>query len=367
MLPTYTPVTSSYTWPRSNSFAKSNTYAFPFNPRFGYQQPQPQASFIPRLAIPPYLRPNADYDRMGRYIRKPTNQSVPMDLPTKMTEAAVSQRVPAAKQTQEHDCTLCQELVDNSQPGIFYSQLRYSPWMPNKTVKNAAMKSRAPCVVMCHTKERKDLLLRVYLMLLVKLVLCLIFCTVFQFGIIYSFCCLFFTFSPERVIKYRAVSYLMIVAITYSICLGAGSLAIDYFWEVVSLLICIIAIVLFLMALMCCLPLGDVISPIGFGLTESFLLIFFGIVTLILKYAYFMNIKTLILVYLVALIIPMYLLIDTWLIIGGMRFSLVPIESVVAMSITICTDAVLLPLIVTMFFFKRPCYIEIEERVEKPY
>nr|KAI8743106.1 hypothetical protein BgiMline_021515 [Biomphalaria glabrata] len=159
----------------------------------------------------------------------------------------------------------------------------------------------------------------------------------------------------------------MIVAITYSICLGAGSLAIDYFWEVVSLLICIIAIVLFLMSLMCCLPLGDVISPIGFGLTESFLLIFFGIVTLILKYTYFMKIKTLILVYLVALIIPMYLLIDTWLIIGGMRFSLVPIESVVAMSITICTDAVLLPLIVTMFFFKRPCYIEIEERVEKPY
>nr|KAI8743105.1 hypothetical protein BgiMline_021514 [Biomphalaria glabrata] len=103
-----------------------------------------------------------------------------MDLPTKMTEAAVSQRVPAAKQTQEHDCTLCQELVDNSQPGIFYSQLRYSPWMPNKTVKNTAMKSRAPCVAMCHTKERKDLLLRVYLMLLVKLVLCLIFCTVFS-------------------------------------------------------------------------------------------------------------------------------------------------------------------------------------------
>ncbi|KAH9524309.1 Molybdate-anion transporter [Bulinus truncatus] len=140
-------------------------------------------------------------------------------------------------------------------------------------------------------------------------------------------------------------SSMIVGTITYSLCFGTGWLALDYFWEVLATLVCITMTIFILIILLWWLPISDVVSPIGFGLTEALLLIFFGLTTLALQYAYFISIKTLILIYLVTLLLPMYILMDSWLIIEGMRFTVVPIELVIAAVITLCTDFAMMPIV----------------------
>ncbi|KAH9524308.1 hypothetical protein Btru_054110 [Bulinus truncatus] len=164
--------------------------------------------------------------------------SVPEVFATSIPESGRPKYDPDSAAVQRDGCAVCKEKNEMMQTnsGTILPLEDYSsspsPWT-KESDKMSMPTNRLTGRKLCHIKERKELLIRVYLILLVDLLLCYLFCVVFHIImfeelnvikdekpwikwtplIIYLSCCAIFVCFPAQVLKHRLCSYAMIIAI----------------------------------------------------------------------------------------------------------------------------------------------------------